>query len=130
MTILDFRELGLPPHARDLPKIIHDIDPTVTLERLPNGHPYLVAQPDKPYALIHRPAGMPEYVIESFPESMLDERMISILFEWDVNRFGQSLDKFAAVDHARHVRLERARADELQEKNDKMAFMMKKRRME
>ena len=95
--------LDLPHKGRDIARILSDYDHELYLERLPSGHPYLAEQPDKPYAVIHRPMGLPEYIVKVFPESMLDERILAQVFEWDTSRFGGKLDKFDALGHAKFI---------------------------
>lgn len=125
--MIDFRTLGIPEHARWLAEAVNDYDDRLFLERLPAGHPYLTAQPDKPYAVIHRPTHAPEYVVESFPETMLDERILAIIFQGDMNRAGRKMDKFDALRTARHVRQEREIADRKASAADKFEFRMRKR---
>lgn len=125
-----FEHLGLPEKGRDIAKILSDYDHELFLEKLPPGHPYIAEQPDKPYAIIHKPMGLPEYIIKVFPESMLDERMLAQVFEWDTSRSGGKLDKFDALGHARQILLERRRADDQEEKREKMKYIQNKRRWE
>ena len=122
--------LDLPHKGRDIARILSDYDHELHLERLPNGHPYLIEQPEKPYAVIHRPLGLPEYIIKVFPESMLDERILAQIFEWDTSRSGGKLDKFDALGHAKFILDSRRRADEQEELREKMAYTLKKRRWE
>lgn len=122
--------LDLPHKGRDIARILSDYDHELHLERLPNGHPYLIEQPNKPFALIHRPIGLPEYIIKVFPESMLDERILAQVFEWDTSRSGGKLDKFDALGHAKFILDSRRRADEQEELREKMAYTLKKRRWE
>lgn len=122
--------LDLPERGRDVARILSDYDHELVLKRLPNGHPYLLEQPDKPYAVIHQPLGLPEYIIKVFPESMLDERILAQVFEWDTSRFGGKLDKFDALGHAKFILDSRKRADEQEELREKMAYTLNKRRWE
>jgi hypothetical protein len=126
MTLL-FNTLGLPEHARPLARLIHDYDSTVTLEKLPDGHPWLFEAPNKPYALVHRPMHAPEYVIESFPESMLDERILAILVEGDMHKAGKKLANFDPVHWARMQLESRKREDELGAANELWEFKMRQR---
>jgi len=130
VMVMTFEHLDLPEKGRDIAKILSDYDHELHLEKLPPQHPYIIEQPDKPYAIIHRPIGLPEYIIKVFPESMLDERMLAQVFEWDTSRTGGSIDKFDALTHARHILHERKRADELEEKREKMKYLQNKRRWE
>lgn len=125
--IVDFSTLGLPEHARWLAETINDYDDRLFLERLPAGHPYLQEQPDKPYALVHRPTHAPEYVIESFPESMLDERLLAIVFEADMNRAGRKLDRFDALRHARELAQARQIADRKASAADRFEYLQRRR---
>jgi hypothetical protein len=122
--------LDLPQRGRDIARILSDYDHELHLERLPPGHPYLAEQPNKPYAVIHRPMGLPEYIIKVFPESMLDERILAQVFEWDTSRFGGKLDKFDALGHAKFILDSRQRADEQEELREKMQYTLKKKRWE
>lgn len=121
-----FNQLGLPDHARHVAQMIQDYDPTLFLERLPQGHLWLIQNPDRPYALIHRPVGLPEYVIESFSEGWLDERIFARVLEWDTRRFGKQLDKFDALNAARHLSQLKAQEDRLAEDSERMLFHLKK----
>lgn len=127
---MTFEHLGLPEKGRHIAQILSDYDHELHLEKLPPGHPYLAEQPDKPFAVIHRPLGLPEYIIKVFPESMLDERILAQVFEWDTSRFGGKLDKFDALGHARFILDERKRADEQEELREKMKYTLNKRRWE
>ena len=127
---MTFEHLDLPEKGRHIAKILSDYDHELHLEKLPPGHPFIAEQPDKPYAVIHRPLGLPEYIIKVFPESMLDERILAQVFEWDTSRFGGKLDKFDALGHARFILDERKRADEQEELREKMKYTLNKRRWE
>ena len=128
--VMLFEHLDLPEHARDIAQVLQDYNHEIYLEKLPPGHPYLAEQPDKPYAVIHRPLGLPEYIISVYPESMLDARILAQLFEWDTHRFGKQLDKFDALTHAQHILWECRRADEMQDKRERMKYKLEKRRWE
>ena len=125
--IVDFSTLGLPEHARWLAETINDYDDRLFLEQLPPNHPYRVAQPDKPYAIIHRPTHAPEYVLESFGETMLDERLIAIVFESDMNRSGRKVEKFAALNYAREVAQARMIADRKASAADRFEYLQRRR---
>jgi hypothetical protein len=125
--IVDFSTLGLPEHARWLAETINDYDDRLSLEKLPPGHPWLQDQPDKPYAIIHRPTHAPEYVVESFPESMLDERLLAIVFEADMNRAGRKLDRFDALGHAARLKQERLIADRKASAADRFEYLQRRR---
>lgn len=125
-----FTNLDLPERGRDVARILADYDPELSLERLPDNHPYLAERPTHIYAVIHRPLGLPEYIVDVFPETMLDERILAQVWEWDMRRYGKKLDKFHALEYARWVREERARADKLAEDRDRMKFKLKQRRWE
>lgn len=127
---MSLQYLDLPVKGREIAQIISDYDPELHLERLPSNSEYLIEQPDKPFAVIHRPFALPEYIIKTYPESMLDERIIAQLFEWDTSRFGGKLDKFDALGHARFLLEERRRADEQEEKREYMKYILNKRRWE
>lgn len=120
--------LDLPPKGRDVARILRDYDHELYLERLPESHPYRVEQPDKPFAVIHRPLGLPEYIIRVYPESMLDERIIADVIRADAAKAGFELDKFDALTAASHVLQERRRSDEIQEKMDRMKWENDKKR--
>lgn len=126
MTLL-FNTLGLPETARPVARLIQDYNPTVTLERLPDSSPWLIDNPGKPYALVHRPLGLPEYIIESFPESMLDERLLAILIEGDMHRAGKKLSNFDPVGWAKQQLEARKREDELGAANELWEFKMRQR---
>jgi hypothetical protein len=125
--MIDFRTLGIPEHARWIAEAVNDYDPELSLERLPDNHPYMIGQPDKPFAIIHRPTTAPEYVVESFPESMLDERLLAIVAQNDMNRSGRSLEKHDALRWAANVKQERDIADRKATAADKFEFRMRKR---
>lgn len=128
--VMLFKNLDLPERGRRIAQILQDYNKDLFLEKLPLGHPYLEDQPNKPYAVWHRPFGLPEYIVSVYPETMLDERILAQVFEWDTHRFGKQLDKFDALTHARHILEERRRADDMEEKRDKMKYMLNKRRWE
>lgn len=117
MPIL-FDHLGLPEHARPIARALHDFDPTLSLERLPDGHPWLEDNPTKPYAVIHRSPAFPEYVIESYPESMLDHRIIANVAFGDANRHDWDLENFDPVTAAYHLVETRKRVDDLSARNE------------
>jgi len=123
-----FKNLDLPEKGRRAAQIINDYNHELFLEKLPPGHPYLAEQPGKPYAVIHRPVNLPEYIVSVYPETMLDARIVAQVFEWDTHRFGNRLDKFDALTHANHVMQERQRADSMEEKHKMMEYKLDKRR--
>lgn len=119
--------LDLPERARDIARILQDYDHELTLEKLPPSHPYLIEQPNKPYAVFHRPLGLPEYIIRVYSESMLDGRVLADVIRADAAKSGFQLDKFDALTAANHVLHERRRSDEIAEQMDRMAWEKKKR---
>lgn len=121
-----FSQLRLPEGARTVAEMIQDYDPDLFLERLPDGHPWLMDNPQRPYAVIHRPLGLPEYVVESFAETMLDERVFARVLEWDTRRFGKQLDKFDALTWARHARGLKDQQDRVGADQEKMTWHLKK----
>lgn len=127
---MTFSNLDLPVRGREIAQILSDYDHELHLIKLPPGHDYLAEQPDKPYAVIHRPLGLPEYIIKVYPESMLDERILAQMFEWDTSRSGGKLDKFDALHHARYILEERRRADEQEEKREYMKYILNKKKWE
>lgn len=129
MTVM-FNTLGLPDHARPLARLISDYDPTLSLERLPERHPWLLANPNKPYAVIHRSLQFGEYIVDSYPESMLDERVFALIVQGDARRHGFDMDKFDALARSQMLLEQRRREDALESANDKMAFSMKRRKYE
>lgn len=118
-----FRHLGLPEHARAVAQLLQDYDPTLSLERLPAGHPWLDANPDKPYAVIHRNPAFPEYVIESYPESMLDHRIFANTVFGDANKHNWDLEEFDPVAVSAMLVGQRQREDQNEIGNDVMAFV-------
>lgn len=123
-----FKNLDLPEKGRVVAQILNDYNHELFLEKLPPGHPWIKEAPNKPYAVIHRPMGLPEYIIKNYSESMLDERILAQVWEWDTHRFGKKLDKFDALTHARHILEERKRADDLEEKRERMKYELSKKR--
>lgn len=129
MSLMLLDHLDLPhEEARTTARILNDYDPDLHLERLPDGHPWLIQAPNRPYAVIHRPFGQAEYVVDSFPPTMLDDRLLGIVFSWDSRRFGKDLDKFDARYGAERIRRERLRGDEIEEGRDRMRFASGKKR--
>jgi hypothetical protein len=122
--------LDLPQRGRDIARVLEDYDHELFLEKLPPGHPYLAEQPDKPYAVIHRPLGAPEYIVRVYPETMLDERILADVIRADAAKSGFDLDKFDALSAAHHVLHERKRSDEIAEATDRLQWETNKRRWE
>lgn len=78
-----FDTLGLPPKGVPIARVLKDIDPTLSLQRLPVGHPRLTDEPTKLYAVVHGalpPQGL-GYIVATYPESMLDDRVIRAVIE-------------------------------------------------
>lgn len=121
MTLL-FSNLGLPEHARPLARLINDYDHYLSLERLPDGHEWLKANPDKPYAVWHRHPGLTPYIIESFPESMLDHRIMAVILQGDAEKHGWDMSKFDPIGATAMLLEGRKREDEMAAANDLMAF--------
>ena len=117
MPIL-FEHLGLPEHARPVAATLNDYDPNLTLERLPEGHPWLQDNPDRPYAVIHRSPNFGEYVIESYSEDRLDHRIIANTIFGDANKHNWDLDKFDPVMAAHHAVEARKRMDQVSAGNE------------
>jgi hypothetical protein len=122
--------LDLPHRARDVARVLQDYDHELFLERLPPSHPYIIEQPDKPFAVIHRPVGAPEYIVRVYPESMLDERVIADVIRADAAKSGFDLDKFDALSAANQVLHERKRSDEIAEQMDRLEWEQNKKRWE
>lgn len=126
MVIL-FQHLGLPEHARTLAKTINDFDPTLSLERLPEGHPWLEANPDKPYAVWHRSPAFEDYIIESYSEDRLDHRVLANLMFGDANRHDWNLEEFDPIAATHHLLEERRRAEINEENNLRMDYALRQR---
>jgi len=126
MVIL-FQHLGLPEHARPLAQMLNDYDPTLSLERLPDSHPWLIDNPDKPYAVIHRGLGMQEYIIESYPEDRLDHRVFANTVFGDANKHNWDFDEFDPVAASKLLLEERRRAEEREEANLQWDYRMRMR---
>lgn len=120
--MIDFRHIGLPERAWAIAATLNDYDPTLHLERLPDNHPWLKDNPDRPYAVIHRSPAFPEYIIESYGEDRLDPRIIANTIFGDANRHNWNIEEFDPVTAAYHLVEERRRADKIQEGNDRYAF--------
>lgn len=118
--------LDLPARGRDVARVLQDYDHELHLERLPGSHPYLIEQPNKPFAVIHRPIGLPEYIVRVYPESMLDERIIADVVRADAAKAGFELDKFDVLTSASHALHQRKRSDEIAERTDRMAWEQKR----
>lgn len=127
MPIL-FQSLGIPEHARAVANALHDYDPTLSLERLPDAHPWLIDHPDKPYAVWHRSPAFPDYIIESYAESQLDHRIIANTVFGDANRHNWEADQFDPVTAAYHLVEARRRTDELTAGNELSMWREKRRR--
>lgn len=124
---LDHRDLPTE-QARTVARAITDYDPELQLVRLPDGHPYLLGQPDKPYAIVHRYQSDYEHIIENFPESMLDERLLAIVAERDIRRAGGDLSKLDLLNSAYMVTQARARAERDEAARDLIDFHSGRRR--
>lgn len=122
--------LDLPHRGRDIARVLQDYDHELFLERLPDSHPYIIEQPDKPYAVIHRPISAPEYIVRVYPETMLDERILADVIRADAEKSGFDLDKFDALNAAHHVLHERKRSDEIAEQMDRLQWEQNKKRWE
>lgn len=129
MTIL-FDTLGLPDHARPLARLINDYDRNLTLERLPERHPWLIDNPDKPYAVVHRSPQFGEYVVASYAEYSLDERIFANIVAGDARKHGWDMSEFDPIGAARTLVEARRREDELEAANDRMKFARNKKRWE
>ncbi len=90
----------------------------------------MVEQPDKPFAVIHRPIGAPEYIVRVYPETMLDERIMADVFKADAAKSGFDLDKFDALSAAHFILNERKRSDEIAEGMDRLEWEQNKKRWE
>lgn len=123
MTLL-FNQLGLPENARALATLIHDFDDSLFLERLPDQHPWLVENPDKPFAVIHRPLGAPEYIFGSYPGHLLDHRVFADILAGYAGTHKWDLSEFDPVTAAHHLLEGRKRADEWEAENDRRRFNM------
>lgn len=127
MTIL-FNTLGVPEFARPLARLINDYDPNLTLERLPDSHPFLTDNPTSRYAVIHRPLGLPEYVVNAYPEHLLDHRVFADIIGGSAREHGWDMSKFDPVGAAATMLESRRREDEHEAATEHMAYIMKKRR--
>lgn len=130
MVVL-FNTLGLPHHAQVVAEIVHEYDPELSLERLPPGHPNLIGQPGKPYAIIHRSPAYPEYIFSTYSEGEIApnmvERVLGDIFHGDAKQHGRQLSKFDADAFARRLIEQRNIADKTASDADRMAFEQRKK---
>lgn len=127
MTTL-FNTLGVPEFARPLARLINDYDPNLFLERLPDGHPRLIDHPDQRYAVIDRPLGLPEYIVQSYPEHLLDHRVFADIIAASARQHDWDKAKFDPVTAAHHMLEARRREDDNEAKADVIKFTMRKRK--
>ena len=127
MTVL-FNTLGVPDFARPLARLINDYDPNLTLERLPDSHPRLIDHPDERYAVIDRPLGLPEYVVNAYPEHLLDHRVFADVIAASAREHHWDIREFDPVTAAHHLLEARRREDENEAKADRIKYAMEKRR--
>lgn len=127
MTVL-FNTLGIPDFARPLARLINDYDPNLTLERLPDSHPRLIDNPDHRYAVIDRPLGLPEYIVASYPEHLLDHRVFADVIAASAREHQWDINVFDPVTAAHNLLEARRREDENEARADKIKYAMEKRR--
>ena len=127
MTTL-FNTLGVPEFARPLARLINDYDPNLFLERLPDSHPRLIDHPDQRYAVIDRPLGKPEYIVQSYPEHLLDHRVFADIIAGSAREHHWDIGKFDPVGTAATMLEMRRREDDNEAKADIIKFTLKKRK--
>lgn len=130
MVIL-FDTIGIPPHAESLARLINDFDPQLRLIRLPVGHPRLSFQPERPYAVVHGslPPEGSGYIFDTYPESMLDDRIMRAIIEGSAEKHKWDLDKFDPGMAAKKL-LDMRRREDNEEKSLVLNYRDQKRRWE
>jgi hypothetical protein len=99
----DFSELDrlrdVPEHAHRLARVMADYDHNLYIRKVPYGHPQF--NPQKPYAVMYgSSSGGESYIIQNYPESMLDERIMADIISADVTKAGGSVDDIVALNAA------------------------------
>jgi hypothetical protein len=85
---------------RRVAEIINDYDPTLFLAWVP---PRLREMDEQfPFAIIHQPAGQPQYVVRKLKESEVNEELLAWLWSNDTTKTNV-LDRLEALDNARHA---------------------------
>ena len=112
----------LSAEANRIAQVIHDYDETLELAWVPPENRELNEQ--YPYAVIHRPADAPPYIVMRIRETELDHRIIARLWAND-NKNGNVLDKIETEEAALRA-LELLKQEEaIEEAREKAAWMVK-----
>lgn len=102
-------------------EIIHDYDPEMELAWIPPERRGLI--PDKPYAVVHKPDGLKEYVMFKLEEDELDERVLARIFNGDAKHV-DVLANLEAMDRARKVMEMKERMDKAADRQDFIASVV------
>jgi hypothetical protein len=116
---------ALPVKAQRIAEIINDLDSSLRLAWIP---PDKRSSFDKnPYAICHFPEGREPYVVMTFSENEVDERLIAKVIARDT-RQGHSIDKLDA-EYRAHLLLEaKNRMEEKEERDEFAQFVIKSRK--
>jgi len=101
--ITDFNEIDrlrdVPEHAHRLARVMADYDPNLYIRKVPEQHPQF--NPERPWAVMYGSnSGGESYIIQNYPFSMLDERIMADLISADVTKDGGSVDDIVALNAA------------------------------
>lgn len=125
MDVIDFSRIdGLySPYQRRVSEVIKDVFPTVRLIRLEMGHPNF--NPDRPFALIDEPLGVPSYVIRTLHESEIDHRLLAELLRNNMNDPNSEISKLRLLEMAEAAMDAKREQEWREERKDVLKSAMK-----
>ncbi len=130
MSYIDFSRIdGLTSDLqRRVAQVIREIFPEVRLVRLESLHPSFNEK--KPYALIHEPNLLPAYVISTFAESEVDERLIAWIVENNMQDPNSKASRLKILEMANKALNAKHELELMEEKRDMMKSMMASKKHE
>jgi hypothetical protein len=119
--ISDFNEIDrlrdVPEHAHRLARVMADYDPNLYIRKVPELHPQF--NPERPWAVMYGSnSGGESYIIQNYPFSMLDERIMADLILADVTKDGGSVDDIVALNAAHEFMKVKQRQEEDAERRE------------
>lgn len=130
MGYIDFSRIdGLTSDLqRRVAQVIRDIFPEVRLIKMDSLHPEF--NPNKPYALVHEPNLLPSYVISTFAESEVDERLVAWIVENNMQDPNSKASRLRILEMANAAMNAKHEVELLEERKDMMKSMMKSNKHE
>jgi hypothetical protein len=115
-------------HHRRIAEVINDVFPEVTLIKLEALHPAFTVE--RPFAIVHSPPFLPQYVVRTVAEAEIDARLLAELLENNTHDPNSTVNRLDILEMAQHAISAKREVEWKEERGDVMKSIMKSNKNE